>query len=363
MRSTGQHRNPNESIRPSIGYLDIQIPHRSDVAKTVSRAESGSSLAPPQATHGGCAVGSILDDFGQLGAASGLAAVAKAAVCLRNQIIPASRGSRESLVAVAAQLPPLFVPGRPAILAEKSGGRPAPGGGLRFGPGRFIGRGDPRRIRAGGRRGGSRNCDLSKPQHRATAGSSCCKPTIKRALALASKSSSGSHVKRRARTSTPWRGAGGICSRAIRQLPFATAIVADGIESLKHLLEIASARSGDYRLEGAAGTARSMQHTLGRPLQDALSLAFVYPGLGNHFAGMGRELSAIWPDVLRNLDGQSASLRDQLEPALWWGADSPASFVDHRVPILGSVWVGSFVTEILQRFGVRPRAAIGYSHG
>ena len=27
-------------------------------------------------------------------------------------------------------------------------------------------------------------------------------------------------------------------------------------------------------------------------------LAFVYPGLGNHFAGMGRELSALWPDVL-----------------------------------------------------------------
>ena len=38
-------------------------------------------------------------------------------------------------------------------------------------------------------------------------------------------------------------------------------------------------------------------------------LAFVYPGLGNQFAGMGRALSVLWPDVLDGQDLENGYLQ------------------------------------------------------
>src|SRR5262249_25390074 len=93
----------------------------------------------------------------------------------------------------------------------------------------------------------------------------------------------------------------------------------------------------------------------------AARVAFVYPGLGNQFAGMGRELSVLWPDVVRQLEPENSNLRDQFDPAVWWAKELPRAFADHRIPILGTVWVGRLVTAILRRFGVNPQAAIGYS--
>src|SRR5262249_37152429 len=92
-------------------------------------------------------------------------------------------------------------------------------------------------------------------------------------------------------------------------------------------------------------------------------VAFVYPGLGSHFVGMGRELSATWPDVLRRLDGENRRLRDQFDPAVWWGQAMPGAFDDPRVPIWGIAWIGCLLTAILRRLGIEPRAAIGYSMG
>jgi acyl transferase domain-containing protein len=92
-------------------------------------------------------------------------------------------------------------------------------------------------------------------------------------------------------------------------------------------------------------------------------LALVYPGLGQFFPGMGRELSVLWPEVLRAQDAQNRFLRHQLDPAVWWDGTPPRSFADHRVPILGQVALGSLVTDVLTRLGVIPDAAIGYSLG
>jgi 3-hydroxymyristoyl/3-hydroxydecanoyl-(acyl carrier protein) dehydratase/malonyl CoA-acyl carrier protein transacylase len=92
-------------------------------------------------------------------------------------------------------------------------------------------------------------------------------------------------------------------------------------------------------------------------------VALVYPGLGNYFEGMGRELAILWPDVLRKQDAENRSLRDQVAPEIWWSGGLPGTFADHRVPILGQVAVGSLVTDILLSIGIRPDAAIGYSMG
>ena len=92
-------------------------------------------------------------------------------------------------------------------------------------------------------------------------------------------------------------------------------------------------------------------------------LAFVYPGLGNQFAGMGRALSVLWPAVLRAQDAENEFLRDQLDPRIWWADDAPHSFNGHREPILGSVSLACFVTDVLRSMGIEPDAAIGYSLG
>ena len=99
------------------------------------------------------------------------------------------------------------------------------------------------------------------------------------------------------------------------------------------------------------------------PLGSPACVAFVYPGLGNVFAGMGRELSALWPEVCRAQDARLEFLRDQFLPDVWWNAGLPARFDDHRVPILGQVAVSSLATEVLSILGVAPAAAIGYSMG
>ncbi|WP_165228826.1 beta-ketoacyl synthase N-terminal-like domain-containing protein [Aquisphaera insulae] len=93
-------------------------------------------------------------------------------------------------------------------------------------------------------------------------------------------------------------------------------------------------------------------------------IAFVYPGLGNIFPGMGRDAALAWPEAMRALDRRNRRLRDQFRPDVWWNETAAASGGgDHRAPILGQVAVGSLMTEVFLGLGVRPAAAIGYSMG
>jgi acyl transferase domain-containing protein/3-hydroxymyristoyl/3-hydroxydecanoyl-(acyl carrier protein) dehydratase len=92
-------------------------------------------------------------------------------------------------------------------------------------------------------------------------------------------------------------------------------------------------------------------------------LAFVFPGSGNHFPGMGRDLSATWPHVLERQHGENQLLRSQIAPDVFWNRDELASVHDHRLLILGQVALGTLISDILQDCGVRPDAVIGYSLG
>ena len=122
-----------------------------------------------------------------------------------------------------------------------------------------------------------------------------------------------------------------------------TAIVAGDVEELKNRL--IQVRRSSFERIGPRG------------------VAFVYPGLGSYFEGMGRELGLLWPEVLDRQDAESRSLRTQLAPDLWWGGRLPDRFEDHRAPVLGQVAVGSLITDVLLGLGIRPDAAIGYSLG
>jgi len=99
------------------------------------------------------------------------------------------------------------------------------------------------------------------------------------------------------------------------------------------------------------------------PLGPTEQLAFVFPGSGNHFPGMGRALAAQWPELLRRQDAENTHLRSQYLPELFWDCDAIPPTATHRDLIFGQVTLGILVAELLQSLGVRPDAVIGYSLG
>jgi PfaB family protein len=141
----------------------------------------------------------------------------------------------------------------------------------------------------------------------------------------------------------------------------AVSIVADSVPELLEGLATARRRvmgQEQARSRGAERVAFSAE-----PLGPGSGPAFVFPGMGNHFAGMGRELSAHWPGVLCAQDSKNELLRSQMAAGTYWNADPPEVFADHRSSIFGQVSLGTFVSDLLRSHGVRPDSAIGYSLG
>ncbi len=93
-------------------------------------------------------------------------------------------------------------------------------------------------------------------------------------------------------------------------------------------------------------------------------IAFVFPGSGNQFAGMGRELALQWPEILRRQDRDNARLASQMHAEKFWNGPLTAEVLaDHRALICGQVSFGTMVADLAMHFGIRPDAAIGYSLG
>jgi len=102
---------------------------------------------------------------------------------------------------------------------------------------------------------------------------------------------------------------------------------------------------------------KTIPHSPGR-------IAFVFPGSGNQFADMGRELALQWPEILRRQDGENARLASQvLADKFWNGPLTAETLADHRALICGQVSFGTMVADLAAHFGIRPDAAIGYSLG
>jgi PfaB family protein len=98
------------------------------------------------------------------------------------------------------------------------------------------------------------------------------------------------------------------------------------------------------------------------PLGRDGQIAFVYPGSGNHFAGMGRDLAVRWPHVLRRQQGENLHLAEQFNPRVIWD-DRSGRELDPIDALLGQVTLGCLVTDLLQSFDLKPHAAIGLSLG
>ena len=110
------------------------------------------------------------------------------------------------------------------------------------------------------------------------------------------------------------------------------------------------------------GLVVSAEHAQGPfPEHGTLSVAFVYPGAGKHFAGMGRELGVRFPQVLHRQERESERLASQFADGRLW--DETAAGLSVRDSIFAQVSLGAFVTDVLGVFGVKPGAVIGYSLG
>ena len=104
------------------------------------------------------------------------------------------------------------------------------------------------------------------------------------------------------------------------------------------------------------------------------NLAFVFPGSGNQYIGMGRGLWTQWPEILRRLDSENGYLRSQMAPELFapwrltwepgWREETELRIVDdYKSMIFGSVAHGTAVSDLVRSLGISPSAVIGYSLG
>jgi len=105
-------------------------------------------------------------------------------------------------------------------------------------------------------------------------------------------------------------------------------------------------------------------HFSPHPLARHKGIAFVFPGSGNHYPGMGRELCAAFPSVLDNLEKEFQNTRRQILPEFFWNLPAlEPSALDHRDLMVGQVALGTVISDLLKAFNVIPKASIGYSLG
>jgi PfaB family protein len=100
------------------------------------------------------------------------------------------------------------------------------------------------------------------------------------------------------------------------------------------------------------------------PLGHDGKIGFIYPGSGNQFMGMGRELSVQWPEVFRRQDRENKFLRNQFQPDVFWNTHSVDGInKNHKATLFGQVTLGTATSDLIQSFGVTPESVIGYSLG
>ncbi len=110
------------------------------------------------------------------------------------------------------------------------------------------------------------------------------------------------------------------------------------------------------------------------PLGISDQKAFVFPGSGNHYIGMGREIGVQWPEILRKMDTETSQLKAQMLPHCYvpqriswepgWEKDTRKEIAsDPLNMIFGQVVQGGVVASLVMNYNVKPSAVIGYSLG
>ncbi|AKU92026.1 beta-ketoacyl synthase N-terminal-like domain-containing protein [Vulgatibacter incomptus] len=302
-----------------------------------------------------CALGSAKAVVGHTGAASGLASVVKTALALFHEILPPHPGFRMPVDAADWDAGPFHVPRTAqAWLRDRAEGPRLAGVSsvARDGTCLHAVLGGVERPASAHRR------ERARPAGDRGVGLFVCRGRTEAGLASAVAS-----LREWLQREAPIEALAAGWHRA-------TAASASGAESSAHARAFVGA-SRDEILRQLDRPARpgSLRAANGSP-----EVAFVFPGSGNHFVGMGRSLGVTFPETIRALDSETTQLRSQMMPrwfAPWrasWpkGAEGEAARAIAREParmILGQVAHGIAMSDCLRFLGVEPDAVVGYSLG
>ena len=143
---------------------------------------------------------------------------------------------------------------------------------------------------------------------------------------------------------------------------FLAAIVAADRDTLA--AAIRELKSWDGSRTGVSSTGSRSVFVTSVNGQSQGQLAFVFPGSGSGFPGMGRELLSAFPEVLDRQDRENMFLERQYRPRQIWSREGFAELLlDHKTMIFTQVAMGTAICDLLALFGVHPAASIGYSLG
>ncbi|ALC17400.1 3-hydroxyacyl-ACP dehydratase [Desulfuromonas soudanensis] len=354
----------------SVSYLET---HGSGLpAEDALEAEALGACFSAVATENPCYVGSVKADIGHAGAAAGLASVIKATLCLYRQIIPPLRNLRQARYEWIRGKRSFILPTAPQywLRNRAEGNRRAlvSAFGVDGTCSHALLEGVEEKVRPG------RPLVSSRPLGPLPEGLFALEGNTPAEL-LEKLSDLESFVG-----SAPQREADGMDELAaawLQRSPLeaarsrCVALVAACSGDL--LAQLAEARAAlQQRPEqgigaGSGSFSASLRDRLfyaPAPLAPKGKVAFIFPGSGNHFAGMGRELSARWPEIYRHQDGESRYLARQYLPQHFW-RETLAETIhdDHNALVIAQVALGTAVSDLVRSFGIEPQAVSGYSLG
>lgn len=349
----------------SVGYLEV---HGSGVAtEDALESEVFAHLfsRDDQATdlqH--CLVGTAKNDLGHTGASSGLAGVLKAALCLHNEILPPLRGVQAPLESLLAGQSRLWAADAAQFwLHDKATG--------------------PRRAAVNTLSPGGTCTHIileAAPEALAPTRTEAPLGNREEALFVLSGENVAALIRMLDRLKQhTQQGAGTPLESLAKRWHLlhlaqsdqrSVALVARSVSELLEQIELVRHALSTQPEQGIGGRFQPPRDLAARdrvfyspaPLGMQGKVAFVFPGSGNHYAGMGRDLFVQWPAILRAQNQHNNFLRQQFQPDVFWRGSG--NFSDnHKAMIFGQVSLGTAVSDLVRSFGIEPQVAIGYSLG
>jgi len=310
------------------------------------------------------AVGSVKADIGHCGAASGLAAFVKGCLALYQEIIPASQTAITRPLAKLAGDGALYLPATSGYWLRNRAQGARHAGISVFGVDGSCGHvvlagydNPPARVAL------ERLTPLGLGEESLFCVAGDDRQELASALDLLRKHAGALPRPDLSTLARTWQNR----QNSSADLALAVSLVARNFEELDTLITQGERLLSAYAAQADTLLPPSMRDRIffsANPIGSAGKIGFVYPGSGNHYAGMGMELSARWPEIFRRQDAENLYLRDQFQPEQFWnGAPMESVNENHLAVIFGQVATGCAISDLVQSFGVTPKSVIGYSLG